>query len=298
MSETVVFFGSGPVAARSLELLAQNFEIEAVITKPKPAHHTGSFPVLEVAEKLQLPILTVTDKASLDTLMNTKPVHSRLGVLVDFGIIVSQVVIDYFPLGIVNSHFSVLPELRGADPITFAILSGQQSTGVSLMLLVAKMDEGPLLAYGEQPLDGTETTPELTARLILLSDALLRDMLPIYAKQPQVAPQTITGREVSYSRKLTKEDGQIDWQKPAIQLEREIRAFIEWPKSHVTLGNTEVIITRATVAKLQLTPGTIQVDQQRLLVGTSEQALEILELKPSGKAAMSAQAFLTGYKLV
>src|SRR5687768_10593623 len=128
-SEPIVFFGSGPVAAESLRLLAQDFTIEAVITKPRAAHHKGDVPVLTLAESLGLPTETAYDKKSLDKLFETKAFKSRLGVLVDFGIIVSQAVIDYFPFGIVNSHFSLLPEWRGADPITFSILSGQKETG-------------------------------------------------------------------------------------------------------------------------------------------------------------------------
>ena len=107
--ETIVFFGSGPVAAESLRLLSKDFEIEAVITKPRPPHHRGPVPVLDLAEELKLPVQTAEDEAGLDQLFKGRPFKSRVGVLIDFGIIVSPQVIDYFPLGIVNSHFSILP---------------------------------------------------------------------------------------------------------------------------------------------------------------------------------------------
>ena len=295
--ESIVFFGTGPVAARSLELLSEWATIEAVVTKPKPAHHKASFPVLEAAEKLGLKILPVTDKKSLNELFASKPVTSRAGVLVDFGIIVSQEVIDYFPLGIINSHFSILPEWRGADPITFSILSGQELTGVSIMLLVAGLDEGPLLGYGEQPLDGTETTPILTEKLILLSDALLKnDLPPHFADETKGgAPQSITGRVESYSRKLTKDDSILDFSKPAAQLEREVRAFIDWPKSRATIGNKEVIVTKAHVREGSGTPGTIWNEARSFGFYTSDGILVIDALKPAGKQAMSAEAFLAGY---
>src|SRR5690606_13053936 len=122
----VVFFGSGPVAAKSLENMLPDFEIVAVVTKPKPAHHRGNFPVINVAENNNLPLYRVTNKQELTELIRTKPFKSEVAILIDFGIIVSQEVIDYFPKGIINSHFSLLPEWRGADPITFAILSGQK----------------------------------------------------------------------------------------------------------------------------------------------------------------------------
>ena len=151
-SQKLVFFGSGPVAASALRLLVKGFDIEAIITKPRPAHHRGEVPILAAAQELSLPIFTAANKQELDELFSTNPVSSRLAVLIDFGIIVSQKIIDYFPLGIINSHFSLLPQWRGADPITFAILSGQARTGVSLMLLVEAMDEGPLLAGGQSAL--------------------------------------------------------------------------------------------------------------------------------------------------
>ena len=294
--ETIVFFGSGPVAAESLRLLAQGFTIEAVVTKPRPAHHRGDVPVISAAKELNIPTHTVTNRNALNELVTKKPFQSRLGILIDFGIIVSQKVIDYFPLGILNSHFSILPDLRGADPITFAILSGQEMTGVSLMLLVEAMDEGPLLAYGEQPLDGTETTPELTHRLIALSDALLRDRVPQYFKEQKTAPQDITGRIVSYSRKLTKNDGSIDWSKPAEQIEREVRAFIDWPKSRTTIARKDVVITKASAAKESGQPGTMMVRGKQLIAYCGKGSLILEQLKPAGKNEMTIEAFLAGHK--
>lgn len=289
---SIVFFGSGPVAAESLRLLQKHTEVEAVITKSSTRHEMQS--VAQTA-----PILTANSKAELDALITEQSFKSRLGVLIDFGIIVSQDAIDSFELGIINSHFSILPEWRGADPITFAILSGQEMTGVSLMMLVQAMDEGPLISYGEQPLDGTETGPSLTARLIKLSDALLVDNLPrIFAKETKGgAPQTITNRSVSYSRKLTKSDGVLDFNKTAKELEAEIRAFIEWPKSRTEVGGKDVVITKATIDTEAKGPiGTIfKTDDKKIGVYTHEGALIILALKPAGKKEMPVEAFLAGY---
>lgn len=313
---SVVFFGTGPVAAASLELLAKNFEIEAVITKPKPAHHRGSFPVSEVASKLSLPIHEVTDKKSLSEFFKSAQFESKVGVLIDFGIIVSQDVIDYFEKGIINSHFSLLPEWRGADPITFSILSGQKKTGVSLMLLVEAMDEGPLISVGEYEMDGTETTPVLTEKLINLSDALLRDSLEAYVHDlphpqtgapikpgDQVESAQILGRSTkpSYSRKLTKKDGILDFTKPAEVLEREIRAFVQWPRSRTKLGSIDVIITKAHAIPSQspdTKPGTIEIVDQinELGVVTSNGTLWIEKLQPAGKREMTASDFVRGYK--
>lgn len=302
MDEPIVFFGTGPVAAASLKLLASSFTIEAVITKPRPEHHHGSVPVLEVAEQLELPIVTVANKKETTQKLTEAKFNSRLGVLIDFGIIVEQRAIDCFPLGIVNSHFSLLPQWRGADPITFSILSGQDKTGVSLMLLVEAMDEGPLLAVGEIDIHPSTTTPTLTSQLIDLSDALLKDALPKYASgklvgstQEKIAEAVGYSSTPTYSRKLVKEDSILDWNKPADQLEREVRAYAEWPKSRCVLGGHAVIITEASVASGEGTPGELWRGDKALGVYTAKGVLMLERIKPAGKGDMPIASFLNGY---
>ncbi len=296
ISKTVLFFGSGPVAAQSLRLLAYDFEIEAVITKPRAPHHKGAVPVLDLTNELGIPTFTSSNKQELDKLFESNSFKSDLAILIDFGIIVSQKVIDYFPLGIINSHFSVLPQWRGADPITFAILSGQKVTGVSLMLVVEKMDEGPLLSFGELVLRDDITTPELTDELIALSHRLLVRKIPQRVSPTPGEAQSITGREVSYSRKLTKADGIIDWNKPAIEIEREIRAFIGWPGSKTELAGKEVLITKAHVLPYDGQPGSFKITKSELIVATSKDGLSLDMIKPSGKSEMNIQSFLAGYR--
>lgn len=302
---SIVFFGTGPVAAKSLELLSTTFTIEAVVTKPQPPHHKDSFPVIATSEALRLPIKTVKDKQSLSQLIYQNPFKSRVAVLVDFGIIVSQDVIDYFPLGIVNSHFSLLPQWRGADPITFAILSGQKQTGVSLMLLVKKMDEGPLLAQAAYDIPANITTPQLTDELIDLSDQCLKEILPLYMNGaiqaiPQESATIINDKAPTYSRKLVKSDGIIDWNKPAEQIEREIRAFVDWPKSRTVMGGKDIIITKAHAVPSNdpdKKPGDVSLikDMNILIIECENGYLCVDRLKPIGKNEMSAKAFLAGY---
>lgn len=306
---TVVFFGSGPVAAKSLELLAEYCDIEAVITKPQPAHHKEPFPVLGVAARLKAKVFTPVGKKELSELFATRPATSQLGIVIDYGFIINQDVIDYFPLGIINSHFSLLPEWRGADPISFAVLSGQKETGVSLMLITAGMDEGPLLAQTPFAISDDMTTPELTEALIQVSDQTLEKILPLYISgDAEPVPQlqvALPGHDaVSYSRKLTKDDGVLDLNKSAEELEREVRAFIEWPRSRIVLENIEIIVTQAHVLVQNE-----QNDSQNSIIWldsptkskqfglrTSNGILVIDRVKPAGKPEMSAEAFLAGYR--
>lgn len=289
-SETIVFFGSGPVAAESLRLLLKHTAIEAVITKPSTEKE-----MMTVAQ--DIPVLTANTKDELDKLIDISKFHSRLGILIDFGIIVSRKVIDYFEKGIINSHFSLLPEWRGADPITFSILSGQQKTGVSLMLIDEAMDTGKILTQKSLPIEQDDTSLTLTAKLVDLSDQLLNEYINKYLHE-QVSPRSQSHPDrATYSRKLTKQDGVLDFAKSAEALEREIRAFTDWPKSRTEVAGKDVVILRASVDKTAT--GTIgqvfKTTDKKIGVYTSTGALIIEELKPAGKKAMSATAFLAGY---
>ena len=297
-SGKIVFFGSGPVAARCLELLLIEWDIEAVVTKPRPIHHRGDVPVISLAESYSLPIFTASNRTELDHLFHTHTFVSQCAMLIDFGIIVSQKVINSFPLGIVNSHFSLLPHLRGADPITFSILEGAEKTGVSLMVLDEGMDTGKLLAYRSLHLASHETTPTLTERLIVLSDELINEYLPRYVAGKLVSKSQPHPERATYSRKLTKADGIIDWTQSAEQLEREIRAFYEWPKSRTTLGEIDVIIRSAKLedAIADSQPGEYIYTDKQLLIQTGDGSLSIQHIQPLGKKEMPIQAFLAGYR--
>lgn len=286
-SSTLVFFGSGPVAAATLHGLHDaGFIFEAIITKPRIPGFRGDVPVLALAEALSIPVFTPSKKAELSDIFANHNFSSPVGLVVDFGIIISQSVIDSFSKGIINSHFSLLPEWRGADPITFALLSGQQMTGVSLMLINSKMDEGELIDQASYQISTDETIKTLTQQLIDLSNKLLIKDIPRYLAgglQPYPQPD----KPPTYSRKLTKADGLIDWQKPAESLEREVRAYQGWPKSYTTLFGHQIIITKARVAANE--------HDGKLTAACNPGWLEILELvAPSGRT-MSGEAFLRGY---
>jgi len=285
----IVFFGSGPVASATLTGLLPHFAVEAIITKPRPEGHRGSVPVLELAEAKKIPVFTPRNKAELTELFAGTTFTAPVGLVVDYGIIISRSVIDSFMLGIVNSHFSLLPEWRGADPITFSILSGRpQTAGVSLMLINEKLDEGELLAQQPFVLPASITTPELTDELVELSNDMLIETLPKYISG-DVTPHPQPAGAPTYSRKLTKEDGIFDITKPADQLEREVRAFAGWPKSKMHLFGHQIVIKKASVA-------TSKHDGDLVVVCGNNTFLEILELTaPSGRT-MSGADFLRGYK--
>ena len=292
---SIVFFGSGPVAAESLRLLAHDFTIEAIITKP------STLTEMKKAAP-EAPAYTTSSKQELDELIEKNDFTSQLGVLIDFGIIVSNKTIQSFSKGIINSHFSLLPQWRGADPISFSILSGQPETGVSLMLLVEAMDEGPLLAQSAYELTSTITGSQLTADLVELSYKSLQVIIPLWVESsvealPQEQVTIARDKTATYSRKLTKLDGYIDWSKSADQIQREIRAFDIWPKSKTTLGQIDVVMTASEVSdRTDKKPGDIIIDGKDLYIVCGTGSLKIISLKPVGKKEMPASAFLAGYQ--
>jgi methionyl-tRNA formyltransferase len=300
---SLVFFGTGPVSRMTLDGIGDSFIIEAVITKPQMTSPSGrplTHPILEWAEDNEVPAYTVANKAELGELFERAKFRSRVGLVVDFGIIIPTAVIESFEFGIVNSHFSLLPLGRGADPITAAILSGQAETGVSLMTIVPALDEGPILTIEPLTISVEETGIELTDRLVALSNKLIQSTLPKYLNG-SIKPYTQDiNIEPTYTKKLTKSQGDVMWDKSAAEISREVRAFWGWPGSRTRLFDRDVIITKARIfdESTTLEPGEVARDTKRLIVGCGQNsALEILTLKPVGKKEMSAKAFLNGQSI-
>jgi methionyl-tRNA formyltransferase len=289
----IVFFGTGPVAAKSLEALIGHFEIEFVITKPR-RNKRDKAPVEDLATNEKITLKFVSNKSELDELVKNTEIYSKIGILVDFGIIVSQKVIDAFELGIVNSHFSKLPQWRGADPITFSILSGQKSTAVSLMLVEPTLDTGKIIAQKSIPIADEETTPSLTEKLVALSNELLLECVPKYISgeiKPRQQPHVEC--DVSYSRKLTKSDGNLDpSQMTATECERKVRAYLGFPKTRLQFLGREVIITKAKA--LDNFDGDNWSD---LVKCADNSALQIIEIiSPTSGKRMKTTDYLRGLK--
>jgi methionyl-tRNA formyltransferase len=293
-SETILFFGNERLAtgvhtsAQTLQaLLKSGYQIAAVVANDEPSQsrNTRVLEVAEIAKVHNIPLLL--PKKLLEIKEQLNAYQATAAVLVAYGRIIPQEIIDLFPKGIINIHPSLLPLHRGPTPIESAILAGDAKTGVSLMQLAKEMDAGPV--FGQ-----SETKPELVENLLDIGQAMISELLPGILDGTTVAvPQDST--RATYDQLISKNDGVIDWQKPALQLEREVRAYLEWPKSRTTLGTTDVIITAATVVDKVGTPGTIAIEDKQLIVHTSHQALQILQLKPAGKQEMAAEAFLAGY---
>ncbi|HYF97252.1 MAG TPA: methionyl-tRNA formyltransferase, partial [Patescibacteria group bacterium] len=206
ISKTIIFFGSGPLAAESLRQISKDFIVEHVITKPRPQHHRYPAPVEILAQELGINVLYANSKDEVDNVLRDMDFKSRVGLIIDFGVIVSEFAINRFEKGIINSHFSLLPRWRGADPITYCLLKGDVQTGVSLMKIVPKLDEGPLIAQESFKLDDKINAIDLTRLLIDQSNSMIKKYLPEFVAgslnptpQPDITP--------TYSHKVKKSDG-------------------------------------------------------------------------------------------
>lgn len=301
MSKTIVFFGNERLAtgvtttAPTLKaLIAAGYNVAAVVSSNNrgQSRNPRNLEISQVAEEHNIPVLLPNKLVDISTqLKGYKP---DVGVLVAFGKIVPGYIIDIFPTGIVNIHPSLLPFHRGPAPIESTILRGESRSGVSLMQLTQDMDAGPLYVQKVVKLKGNEQKQALCDLLINLGSGMLIEHLPVIVDGRLTAkPQNSS--QASYDKLISKNDGLIDWTKPAYMIEREIRAYLDWPKSFTKLEGKDVIVTEASTIAVKGVPGEVKIINKQLVVYCGENALIIHKLKPAGKNEMSGEAFLAGH---
>ena len=294
-SKTIVFFGTDEFSATSLrELIDKGFIIGAVVTKldkPKGRGRKLSKPLVkEIAENHNIPVWQVKNNEELAAhiqKLSKKIGEKPTGVLVSYGRIIPQSIIDLFEPGIVNVHPSLLPKYRGPSPVEAAILNGDTETGVTIMLLTQAMDAGPIYSQITVQLADSETGPELEKQLGELGAQELSLILPAIMNGT-VKPTPQDDASASYCKLLEKSDGQLDTTRlTAEQAERRIRAFLAFPKSKISLNGHPVVITKAHVSNSRSNELDISCSDNRFL------SIDEI-IGPSGKL-MTAKAFLNGH---
>jgi len=299
-NESIVFFGTEEFSATILkQLINAGCEIPVVVTKPDTKSGRGKKMLPPLVKTLALENkITVLQPNQLEAAVHDiATFNCNHAVLAAYGKIVPNSILDIFPGGIVNVHPSLLPKYRGPSPIESAVLNGDSETGVSIIKLVQAMDAGPIFDQTRISLGGSETRPELYENLAKLGSKILIEYLPDILGG-ELTPQPQDEDNVVYCSIIKKSDGEINWQKPAEQIEREIRAYQGWPGSRTQLFDQDVIILEAAVNEATLKPSETSPENQTLLVGTSEKSLEIKKLRPAGRSSMSATEFLRGLRLI
>jgi methionyl-tRNA formyltransferase len=286
-----VFLGSGEfaVAPGQAALDHPQLDIVGVVTAPaRPAgrgRRARPTPVARWAVEHGLPTLTPTRLRAPESVAELAALSPELIVLADYGQIVPASLLALPRHGALNLHPSLLPRHRGAAPIPAAILAGDARTGVTLMLMDAGLDSGPIVAQRELALAGDETARVLEERLSDLAAELLSATLADWlAGRIEPRPQPTDG--VTLSRPLRREDGWLDAARPAVELARQVRAYQPWPSSFAELGGERVIVWRAQAVQ--------RLSEHALGIVTPDGALELLEVQPAGGRRMAAADYLRG----
>lgn len=278
-------------------LLEVGYEIAAIVVAQ---NDVGSS-----RDKRALEILNVAEEHGIEVLSPARPIDiiedlqaygAEAAILVAYGKLLPKEVIDIFPRGIVNIHPSLLPRHRGSIPIESTILSGEPQTAVSLMQLTEAMDAGAVYAQEKLVLEGDETKQSLCDQFGLVGAHQLLHYLPAIL-DGSLTPVPQDEELAEYDKRLSKQDSQLDFSKSSKQLEREIRAYLGWPRSRTKLGDTDVIITSAHSGIGSGKAGSVCIDGNLLGIYTTDGVLLIDSLIPAGKREMTGEAFLAGYKL-
>ena len=283
----IVFAGTPEFAACHLQaLLAAGQSVVAVYTQPdRPAgrgHKLMASPVKQLALQNGLPVLqpaTLRDPAAQAELAALEP---DLLLVVAYGLILPQAVLDIPRLGCINSHASLLPRWRGAAPIQRAIEAGDDKSGVTLMQMEAGLDTGPMLCKVTTPINSADNAASLHDRLAQLGAQAMAAALEPLARGELVG-EIQDELLATYAHKLSKEQARIDWQRPAVELERQVRAFYPWPVSHSMLNGEPLKILGACLAQGTGPAGTIlEASKDGLTVACGTGALRLTRLQLAG----------------
>lgn len=302
----IIFAGSPIFAQVSLQaLLASPHEVVMVLTQPdRPAGRGQTLqasPVKQLAEAANCPILQPTTLKDPTVQASLAALNADIMVVVAYGLLLPQAVLDIPRLGCLNVHASLLPNWRGAAPIQYAILSGDTVSGVSIMHMTAGLDEGPVYTKTQCDITSSMTSGDLHDVLAKQGADAICQVLEQAATStlPIPRPQDETG--ATYASKLTKAMAELDWQASADQLDRQIRAFNPWPVAFSKLGETVLRIHRAEVASdatlsTQAHAGEcLGVDAQGVLVMTGEGVLRLVDVQLPSKRVVSAVNWWQNY---
>lgn len=295
-----IYLGTPLFAVATLEAMAKaGHEMVAVYTQPDRPKGRGQAlaapPVKEAAVRLGLPVRQPEKLRDDYDRLASDPVEVM--VVVGYGQLIPQSIIDLPRFGIINVHGSLLPKYRGAAPIQWAIANGEKTTGVTTMRIDAGLDTGDMLLKAETTIGEDETAPELGARLAAMgADLLIRTLAGIAT----IIPEKQDASQATMARILTKEDGRVSFARSAREIHCRARGFEPWPGATATFRGQPLGLGRMKLApeRRGLTPGELLVQQQRLWVGCAEDTvLELLEVQPPGKKRIAVADFLNGARI-
>ena len=302
----VILMGSGALACPLLEgiLAAGRDDVLAVVTQPDRAGGRGlqclPCALKPLATGRGLPVFDPPDASAEEFAARMAALEPDVVVVASFGQFLKRNLLAAPRLGTINVHPSLLPKYRGASPIQWALANGERETGVSVLYVTPKMDAGDLLAQERFPIAPDEMFCTLEPKLAALGTELLARVLDEFrAGRTRGVPQDES--QVTFARKLAKEDGLVDWSRPAETIRNRLRGFAPWPGAYTFLpggGLLKIHDARPEGAAAGAAPGTIlEAAGEGPLVATGAGALRLTTVQPAGKKAMPGAAFLRGHRL-
>lgn len=292
----IIFFGTQEFGRGILDALikSNNFEIVGVFTQPdRPVGRKQEIqksPVKNLAEELGLKIFQPESLKNY----SMPNLDADLNIVCQYGLIIPQTVLDSTKKGSINIHTSLLPRYRGASPIQSAILNGEKETGITIMLMDSKMDHGPILAQEKVIISPDDTYQTLSEKMLPVANELLLKTINGYL-EGKIIPQEQNHEEATLCKIFTREDGQIDFNKSAVEIYNQFRGLNPWPGVFTFYDNKRVKLLNIKPVEKNIEPGKFVVENGRLFIGCTEGALEIFELQIEGKKSMNAKAFINGY---
>ena len=297
MSIRIVFMGSPDFSLPSLRSLAQTYQVIGVVTQPDRASGRGrelkAPPVKLLAQELNIPIIQPQKLREPEAKQQLQAWSPDLIVVAAFGQILKKDVLDMPRYGCINIHASLLPRWRGAAPINAAVLAGDEETGVTIMKMDVGLDTGPMLGMKSIRIKPDDTAGSLFEALSTLGADLLIETLPAYM-DGKLIPQPQPEEGVTYAPMLKKENGLLDFNQPAVDLERRIRAMNPWPGAWFEWNGAMLKVHKAHVGQGKAGAGKRWVEQDQPAVGAGGGVLILDEVQPPGKKPMSGKSFLAG----
>jgi len=301
----ILFWGTPEFAVPSLRALDdEGFEVVGVVTQPdRPAgrgRRLTPSAVKEVAVAQGFPVLAPERPRTDDFIAQIQSLEPDLSVVVAYGHILTSRVLDVPGGGSINVHASLLPELRGAAPINWAIMRGHRTTGVTIMRMVAEMDAGPMIHRVEEPILGDETASELSIRLSEIGAAALVEALALLSTGEHEEVEQDHAR-ATFAPKIDRQTGRVDWTRPATELACLVRGLDEAPGAWTTLDGVPVKLFRPTVVDSPATdgvaPGTIVAVDEDVRVATGSGILVLQEVQPAAGRRMPAADWVRGVRI-
>ncbi|WP_299286655.1 methionyl-tRNA formyltransferase [uncultured Tateyamaria sp.] len=290
----LIFMGTPDFSVPALDALhAAGYDIASVYSQPPRPAGRGKkdrpSPVQARAEALGLPVRHPVSLRTPEAQADFAALHADIAVVVAYGLILPQTILDAPTHGCLNIHASLLPRWRGAAPIHRAIMAGDAETGVCIMQMEAGLDTGPVLMRGETPIGATETTSDLHDRLAAIGaeliTATLRDL-------PNLTPVPQPDNGVTYAKKIDKAEAAIDWTQPATEVDRQIRGLSPFPGAWFEKDGTRIKVLGSMLASGSDAPGTVIDDAMTVACGTG--AVQLTRLQRAGKGAQDVDVFLRG----